>query len=343
MKKELEPNIEKQLIKWKKEILEIEQLEYDDYIEKLKQVIEEINQKEEKLNKLIEKRNELQEYKNQLRHIEKKSDTYNTNEYKNILKARYKYMSSSKLKEKLNKLSRVLLELSEKEENTLWNFIISILMLRRSPEYLKQNGILMHLMLEEYYIKSLIDESEKILKEENFEKLKSQIYKLYMEEYIPTSKKILRQVVKKQVNIGKIDSILAEIQSLKKVKKDEKNPTPILSAIRDELIELYPIVLTTVDSVISNYWTYFKSGEKVDYIIIDESSQCDILSALPLLYIAENIIIVGDEKQLSAITDLKGNNLSAQVEDDYNYTKENFLSSIKKVINPPEKNINRTL
>ena len=89
MKKELEPNIEKQLIKWKKEILEIEQLEYDDYIEKLKQVIEEINQKEEKLNKLIEKRNELQEYKNQLRHIEKKSDTYNTNEYKNILKARY--------------------------------------------------------------------------------------------------------------------------------------------------------------------------------------------------------------------------------------------------------------
>lgn len=197
MKKELEPNIEKQLIKWKKEILEIEQLEYDDYIEKLKQVIEEINQKEEKLNKLIEKRNELQEYKNQLRHIEKKSDTYNTNEYKNILKARYKYMSSSKLKEKLNKLSRVLLELSEKEENTLWNFIISILMLRRSPEYLKQNGILMHLMLEEYYIKSLIDESEKILKEENFEKLKSQIYKLYMEEYIPTSKKILRQVVKK--------------------------------------------------------------------------------------------------------------------------------------------------
>lgn len=98
-------------------------------------------------------------------------------------------------------------------------------------------------------------------------------------------------------------------------------------------------MLTTVDSVISNYWTYFKSGEKVDYIIIDESSQCDILSALPLLYIAENIIIVGDEKQLSAITDLKGNNLSTQVEDDYNYTKENFLSSIKKVINPPEKTL----
>ena len=86
MKNELEPNIEKQLIELKQEILKIEDIEYDKYIEKLKQIIEEINQKEEKLNKLIENRNTLQEYKNQLRHIEKRSDAYNTNEYTNILK-----------------------------------------------------------------------------------------------------------------------------------------------------------------------------------------------------------------------------------------------------------------
>ena len=53
MKNELEPNIEKQLIELKQEILKIEDIEYDKYIEKLKQIIEEINQKEEKLNKLI--------------------------------------------------------------------------------------------------------------------------------------------------------------------------------------------------------------------------------------------------------------------------------------------------
>ena len=39
-------------------------------------------------------------------------------------------ISSSKLKNKLNKLARILLELDEKEENTLWNFIISIVILR---------------------------------------------------------------------------------------------------------------------------------------------------------------------------------------------------------------------
>ena len=45
MKNELEPNIEKQLIELKQEILKIEDIEYDKYIEKLKQIIEEINQK----------------------------------------------------------------------------------------------------------------------------------------------------------------------------------------------------------------------------------------------------------------------------------------------------------
>ena len=322
MKNELEPNIEKQLIELKQEILKIEDIEYDKYIEKLKQIIEEINQKEEKLNKLIENRNTLQEYKNQLRHIEKRSDAYNTNEYTNILKARYKYMSSSKLKNKLNKLARILLELDEKEENTLWNFIISIVILRKKPEFLKENGVLMHLMLEEYYIKSLIAENEKELKSEDFEGLKKKIHKLYTEEYIPISKKILKQIIKKQIDINEIDGILEQIQTLKDIKADEKNPTPILSSIKEILIDLYPIVLTTVDSVISNYWSYFKNGDKIDYIIIDESSQCDILSALPLLYIAKSIIIVGDEKQLSAITDLDKSKVEINVKKEYDYTDE---------------------
>lgn len=41
-----------------------------------------------------------------------------------------------------------------------------------------------------------------------------------------------------------------------------------------------------------------------DYIVFDEASQCDIASALPLLYRAKNVIIVGDPKQLSHIANL---------------------------------------
>ena len=89
----------------------------------------------------------------------------------------------------------------------------------------------------------------------------------------------------------------------------------------------------------ANFFGVTQNGDKIDYIIIDESSQCDILSALPLLYIAKSIIIVGDEKQLSAITDLDKSKVEINVKKEYDYTEENFLSSIKKIINPPEKTL----
>lgn len=196
MKYELEPNIKKQLQELKEAITEIEKIEYDCYIEKLKNAIKEINLKEEKLNKLIEERNNLQEYKNKLRHIEKKSKAYNIEEYKSLLKTKYKNMSSLKIRKKINYLAKVLVDMDKKESNTLWNFIISILVLRKKPEFLKQNGILMHLMMEEYYIKSLIEESEKSL--ENFDDLYKQI-----PTYIPTIKGIDNPYEEKAYNLIK--------------------------------------------------------------------------------------------------------------------------------------------
>lgn len=44
-----------------------------------------------------------------------------------------------------------------------------------------------------------------------------------------------------------------------------------------------------------------------DYVIIDEASQCDIPSALPLLYRAKKAIIVGDPNQLKHISVIKPN------------------------------------
>ena len=41
-----------------------------------------------------------------------------------------------------------------------------------------------------------------------------------------------------------------------------------------------------------------------DYVIIDEASQCDIASILPLLYRAKHAVIIGDPKQLRHISQL---------------------------------------
>ena len=64
----------------------------------------------------------------------------------------------------------------------------------------------------------MIDENEKELKSEDFEGLKKKIHKLYTEEYIPISKKILKQIIKKQIDINEIDGILEQIQTLKDIK-----------------------------------------------------------------------------------------------------------------------------
>lgn len=42
-----------------------------------------------------------------------------------------------------------------------------------------------------------------------------------------------------------------------------------------------------------------------DLVIFDEASQCDIASALPILYRAKSIVVIGDPKQLSHITNLR--------------------------------------
>src|SRR4029079_1641870 len=42
-----------------------------------------------------------------------------------------------------------------------------------------------------------------------------------------------------------------------------------------------------------------------DLLVIDEASQCDIASALPLLYRARRVVVIGDPMQLRHISTLK--------------------------------------
>ena len=61
--------------------------------------------------------------------------------------------------------------------------------LKMNEENLKNEGIAIHLLLEDYYLTSLIKECEKELKKENFEKLKDEINNIYLKKYIFFSQK----------------------------------------------------------------------------------------------------------------------------------------------------------
>ncbi len=298
------------------------------------QIIEEINQKEEILNQLIDIRNELQELENQLRHILKRNRAYQLVEYELKLSSKYRRLNSTQLQKKIKKLAEFLVLLDAKRKISFWKKLTLFLSFGKTLKQLEKEGVSLHLILEKYYLEKLIEERKKKFERENFQGLKSYIKNLYLEKYIPISRQIFRQILKKNINEKLIKDVLSRIEIGKTKEPTEKNPTPILDEVKNNLLELYPIILTTVDSFISNYRNYFENNQKIDYVIIDEASQCDILSGLPLLYLAENIVIVGDQKQLSAITNLKKQDLKNSVEEIYDYTKENFLSTISKTINP---------
>jgi len=83
-----------------------------------------------------------------------------------------------------------------------------------------------------------------------------------------------------------------------------------------------------------------------DLLVIDESSQCDIASALPLLYRAKQVVIIGDPKQLKHISLLKdredkkiaSENKIPELFLDYAYSKNSLYDIAERTI----KNKNRS-
>lgn len=78
-----------------------------------------------------------------------------------------------------------------------------------------------------------------------------------------------------------------------------------------DFIKEYPVILSTTHSIISSLQSIM-----YDYVIIDESSQVDVVTSLLAMSVAKNIVFVGDLKQLSAI--INNPNQIKKIGDDFN-------------------------
>jgi hypothetical protein len=93
-----------------------------------------------------------------------------------------------------------------------------------------------------------------------------------------------------------------------------------------EFIKTFPVILSTTHalrrSIPQNYL--------LDYVIIDEASQVDLLTGALAFSCCRNVIIVGDVKQLPQITDEKIEPMlkTASPHPVYNYFQHNILSSV---------------
>lgn len=100
-----------------------------------------------------------------------------------------------------------------------------------------------------------------------------------------------------------------------------------------DFIEEYPVILSTTNSIL----TSISENYLFDYIIIDEASQVDLVTASLALACCKNVVIVGDVKQLPQIVTSELEKLSnemfykSNVSEAYNYSKYSIIASLMKL------------
>lgn len=98
-------------------------------------------------------------------------------------------------------------------------------------------------------------------------------------------------------------------------------------------IRRYPVILSTTHSILNS----IQPNYLFDYLIIDESSQVDLLTATLAFSCCRNIVIIGDTLQLTHIVDSSVQALSDElrkkggIPDQYDYVQHNILSSLKAI------------
>jgi superfamily I DNA and/or RNA helicase/very-short-patch-repair endonuclease len=101
----------------------------------------------------------------------------------------------------------------------------------------------------------------------------------------------------------------------------------------DDFKNHYPVVLSSTLSL----HTSIPKGYLFDYLIIDESSQVDIIKSAVCFSCCRNAVVVGDSMQLAHIVDEKSKYAAEQFHAEYNispaydYVKQNILNSLKRL------------
>ncbi|MTG98802.1 AAA family ATPase [Myroides sp. BIT-d1] len=101
----------------------------------------------------------------------------------------------------------------------------------------------------------------------------------------------------------------------------------------NDFIERYPIILSSTLSL----HTSIPKGYLLDYLIIDEASQVDIIKSAVCFSCCRNVIIVGDSMQLTHIVDNKSKQIVEGLQKQYailpayDYINYNILNSLKSL------------
>lgn len=178
--------------------------------------------------------------------------------------------------------------------------------------------------LEKKYYEQKIDEL-KLKKLKLYPEHKEYNFKSDMNEYTDSSMKLFKSYLYKKYNKS-----AREIFNKNDLKYNSKTFT-----------EEYPVVLSSTHSLKSSL------NEKYlyDYVIIDESSQVDLVTGALNLECAKSVVIVGDLKQLPNIVPEDIKIITDEIyykynlKEAYNYLENSILASVSKLFNSVPKTL----
>ncbi|GHT29760.1 DNA helicase [Bacteroidia bacterium] len=138
-----------------------------------------------------------------------------------------------------------------------------------------------------------------------------------LKRFIETSKEIFNSKLFKKYN--HLDKITFNVEDYRKQ--------------FDDFAKHYPVILSSTLSL----HTSIPKGYLFDYLIIDESSQVDIIKSAVCFSCCRNVVVVGDSMQLTHIVDKQSQEAAEQFQIEYNispaydYIKQNILNSLKNL------------
>lgn len=138
-----------------------------------------------------------------------------------------------------------------------------------------------------------------------------------LKRFIETSKEVFNGILFEKYNrLGRVDFHV----------KNYRNQF-------EEFVKHYPVILSSTLSL----HTSIPKGYLFDYLIIDESSQVDIIKSAVCFSCCRNVVVVGDCMQLTHIVDKQSGEVAGQLQTEYDiapaydYVEQNILNSLKSL------------
>lgn len=323
----------------------IQEVDFNDNTYKLTLKYQQLKQKETLLNEIVKKKNELDELSNQLRHIEKKKDAFDE-PFLGEIPFWIKLLQPDKLCGIINKISMKIQKYNIDNDTwkgerklSIFDAVVAYIFWRIKPkEYFKQY-LLLKWEIETIYNEQKTNEMQKQIVEANFENTKEEISDIYESYYKEESLRLLKASLYKYHHcenscfeklIEQINEFKTKYESSSEREEENSGYLKERSHIIDLITDFFPFVLTTADALPNNFYKYRFGKDKFDYIIMDESTQCDVISGISTLFYAKKCVISGDSKQLSAITKDYSELIDVPaIPDNLKNNNNNFLNATK--------------